>query len=137
MDKNKQPGINFIGIMLVQEKLWRDYNIPDELEISFDIEMTWDEQGGEYATELTSLLLLLYKEKPVLTLESKFVGLFSIEPEAENMNIEDFIKSHSAGLMFPYIREHISAITQKAGVHPVLLPPVNIMALLKKSEENN
>ena len=42
--------------------------------------------------------------------------------------------SHSPALMFPYIREHISAVTQKAGVKPVLLAPVNVLAMLKDAK---
>ncbi|XZK49641.1 protein-export chaperone SecB (plasmid) [Clostridium perfringens] len=32
--------------------------------------------------------------------------------------------------MFPYIREHITSVTQKAGIQPIVLPPINIRALL-------
>lgn len=135
MDINKQPGISFDGIMLVKEEFWRDYSIPDELDIFFNVEMNWNEQEDDYVTELISTLHLLNEDKKVLTLESTFVGIFSIEPGAENMPLKQFIENHSAALMFPYIREHISSITQKAGVQPVLLPPINIMAFIKDSEK--
>ncbi|MGI6649727.1 MAG: protein-export chaperone SecB [Bacillota bacterium] len=34
--------------------------------------------------------------------------------------------------MFPYIREHISTVTQKAGVKPVLLAPINVLAIRRR-----
>lgn len=37
--------------------------------------------------------------------------------------------------MFPYIREHISTVTQKAGIKPVLLAPINVLAMLRETEE--
>jgi len=51
------------------------------------------------------------------------------------MNMERFMENHAPALMFPYIREHIAMVTQKAGVKPVLLPPVNIFALMETIEE--
>lgn len=138
MNKDKQPGINFDAIMLVKESFWRDYDFPDELSVSFDIEMHWSKQSDHTcAVELIFNLDLLNGEKEVLTLESTFVGLFSIEDEAENMDIEYFIENHAPGIMFPYIREHITTITQKAGVKPVLLPPINLVALLKQSAKTD
>lgn len=134
MDKNKQPGISFDGIMLVKESFWRDYNIPDEPTVAFNIEMNWNEQDGDYAVELITTLILLDGDSKVLTLASTFIGIFSTISSAENMPAEQFLENHSAGLMFPYIREHISTITQKAGIRPILLPPLNIISLIKEQK---
>ena len=30
MDKAKQPGIKFNGIILVEEEFWRDYDVPED-----------------------------------------------------------------------------------------------------------
>lgn len=136
MDKNKQPGISFNSIMLVKEGFWRDYDVPEETIPDFNIGFGWSVQENNYIVELSTSLRLLHQEQEKLKLDSTFIGVFSVIDNNENMNIEEYIKSNSAALMFPYIREHISTITQKAGIRPVLLPPINVVALIKKSENN-
>lgn len=133
MDKTKQPGINFNGILLVEEKFWRNHEVPDNPEILFDIEMNLNIQEENCNTQLISTLIMKNETEEVLKLESTFVGLFSINKENENMDMEHYLKNNSPALMFPYIREHIAMITQKSGVGPVLLPPMNIIALINKN----
>ncbi len=129
MDKDKQPGINYDGIILVEEKFWRDYEVPDGSEIKFDINVSKNNIGREYNVEIESILKLIYEDKEVLSIESTFVGFFSVIEGKENMDIESFIKYNAVSFMIPYIREHISSITMKSGINPILLPPMNIYAL--------
>lgn len=132
MDKNKQPGISFNSIMLVKEEFWRDYSVPEETTPDFNIGLGWSVQESNYIVELTTSLRLLHEDKEKLKLDSTFIGVFSIIEDNENMNIEEYIKNNSVALMFPYVREHISTITQKSGIKPVLLPPINVIALIKQ-----
>lgn len=135
MDKTKQPGINFDAIILVEEKFWRNHDVPDNPDLLFNVEMNLNIQEESCNTQLITTLIMKNEEKEVLKLESTFVGLFSINKENENMDMERYLKNNSPALMFPYIREHISAITQKSGVGPVLLPPINILALINQKNE--
>lgn len=134
MDKNKQPGISFDSIMLVKEEFWRDLDVPANSTPDLQIQMEWGKQDDNYIVELNSVLNLQHEEIDKLKLSFTFVGVFSVIEDCENMNIVDFIKDNSAAIMFPYIREHISTVTQKAGVMPILLPPINVIALLNKSD---
>lgn len=135
MDKDKQPGISFDSIMLVKEDFLRGYNVPEDSTPSFEVGMSWDINGSNYIVSLSTVFKLMYEEEEVLKLESEFVGLFSIVKSSSNMDIEQYVKNNSAALMFPYIREHISAITSKSGIKPVLLPPINILALVKNLDK--
>lgn len=132
MDKAKQPGIKFNGIILVEEEFWRDYDVPEDSAVHFNLEAGSNKTPSDYNVEVSSTLVLIKEDKEVLTLRSKFVGFFSIIEEQENMDIEEYIKNNSVALMFPYIREHISAVTIKSGVNPIFLPPINVVALFKK-----
>lgn len=134
MDKTKQPGIEFNGIILVKEEFWRDYDVPRDSKIHLDLEAGNIEMQGDYSVEVNSTLILTKEDKEVLTLKSKFIGFFSTVKGKENMDIEEYVKYNSVALMFPYIREHISAITVKSGIEPIFLPPVNVVALLEKNE---
>lgn len=135
MDKTKQPGIKFDGIILAKENFWRDYSVPEDAISNLSINVKYNNQGENWLTEFSFLLRLMDQETEVLRLDSTFIGFFSIVKGEENMSMEQFIQNHSPGLMFPYIREHISTVTQKAGVKPVLLAPINVLAMLRETEE--
>jgi preprotein translocase subunit SecB len=72
----------------------------------------------------------------VLRLNSTWVGLFSIDEPFKNMDMEYYLKNNSSALMIPYIREHISAITLKSGVGAILLPPINVLALIQNVKDS-
>ncbi|HHV46117.1 MAG TPA: hypothetical protein GXX53_04360 [Tissierellia bacterium] len=135
MDKSKQPGIRFDGIILAEENFWRDYSIPKDSKIDLHFSAENHIEGKKATVEVTSYLRLIYEEKEVLKLESKFVGFFSEIEGQENMNIEDYIKNNSVALIFPYIREHIHMITAKSGIKPIMLPPINLRAMLNTEKD--
>ncbi len=122
---------------MAKEEFWRDYSVPEEAIPDMSVNVNWNNQGDNWVTEFSFSLRLIHEETQVLQLDSTFVGFFSVIEGEENMNIERFVQNHSPALMFPYIREHIAAVTQKAGVKPVLLAPVNVLAMLKEAEERN
>ena len=90
-------------------------------------------EEGNSNTQLIATLTMKNEEKEVLKLESTFIGIFSVDRENKNMDMEHYLKNNSPALMFPFIREHIATITQKSGVGPVLLPPINILALINQN----
>jgi preprotein translocase subunit SecB len=52
------------------------------------------------------------------------------------MSFEEFTSINAPALIFPYIREHITAITQKAGIKPIIIQPINFVALAKERENS-
>ena len=70
-------------------------------------------------------------EESPFFMEVTIIGEFSTDEE----KFEDFV-INSVSLLFPYLRAHISTVTSISGVDPVIIPAVNIMDLLKESEEN-
>lgn len=135
MDETKQPGISFDNIALVKEDFWRDYDVPANSRVNFKVGISTSQDGDNYFTQLTFNVSLTAEEKEVCKINTVWVGFFSVVDGHENMDINYYMKENSAALMFPFIREHIAAITQKAGIKPIYLPPINIRALLKKSEK--
>lgn len=139
MDLNKQPGISFKAIILINENFRRlpDAPIDSEIKVHFNFSAQKNEGNDDYYAELKTTLKMLHKESKVevLSLECVFLGVFSCMQGEENMDMDSFIKNSCPALMFPYIREHISTVTQKAGIKPVLLAPINIIALLNKEEK--
>ncbi|OMH22066.1 hypothetical protein AC231_04730 [Clostridium pasteurianum] len=137
MDKDKQPGISFDGILLSKESFYRVPSMPDKLKIDLNFSMVLNSLNSSFSNELkTNLICLSNENEEVLKFEFTFVGIFSVVDGEENMDIKNFMEHNSPAIMFPYIREHITSVTQKSGINPILLPPINIIALTKNVENN-
>ena len=136
MDKTKQPGISFDGIILVEEKFWRDYQIPEDSSIDLEFQANNNIEKSSGTVEVYANFKLVKDEKSFLTLDLKFIGFFSVIGDEENMDIKEFIENNSLALMFPYIREHITNITSKSGIKPIVLPPINLRAVTNKEHSN-
>lgn len=134
MDKSKQPGISFDGIILVENKFWRHHNVPNDAKIDIKFEAANNISENNATVEVYTILNMKSEEKDVMKLDCKFVGFFSVIEYSKNMDIKDYIINNATALMFPYIREHISSITGKAGMNPILLPPLNLRAILNKDD---
>lgn len=52
-------------------------------------------------------------------------GLFEKIGESKLEDLEQFGRINGAAIIFPYIREHLSNLSSKAGLGLILLPPVN------------
>lgn len=132
MDKTKQPGINFDGIILVEEDFWRDYLVPEELAIDLDFSTNNSLEKDRAIVEVITNLKLIEDKEVFIRLDFKFVGFFSIREGNSNMSMESFISNNALALMFPYIREHVMSVTSKSGIKPVILPPINLNAMINE-----
>ena len=133
MDTNKQPGINFGGIILVKEEFERDTSIGSELETNVGFGISANESDGTYFVELETTIKLMEDGVNKVSLIFKHVGMFSVDGDSANLPMDDFLKYNAPAIMFPFVREHVSSITTKAGIPTVLLPPMNIVAMINQS----
>lgn len=62
----------------------------------------------------------------------KMVGIFECIGESQLKDYDTFGKINGAAIVFPYIREHITNLSLKAGLGPIILPPVNFTHQQKK-----
>lgn len=53
------------------------------------------------------------------------LGVFRKIGESKVADLEKFGRINGAAIIFPYIREHLSNLSQKAGIGLILIPPAN------------
>lgn len=53
------------------------------------------------------------------------VGIFEKIGETKLEDLEQFGNINGAAIIFPYIREHLTNLSAKAGIGQIILPPVN------------
>lgn len=133
MNKNQQPGIAFDAILLAKMNFERKPYLKEDLEIEVNFTAKRSNDGKKGSVEIKTDLQLKKEDETFVNLTLVHVGVFSVT-NTPNMPLEQFLEFNAPALIFPYIRKEISSITCSAGLAPVVLPPMNIIAMIKQSE---
>ena len=57
------------------------------------------------------------------------VGLFSVSSSTEKMK-DTLLEKNAIAIMFPYLRAQVTLLSSQPGMNPIIIPPINIIALL-------
>jgi preprotein translocase subunit SecB len=151
MDTNKQPGIVVNKIRLYKSEFFlSDIFFTTKTErgkgIKFHLDKEKDDSGNltgnlRFGVSIKENV----EEKTVLFIKVIFQGEFRYENNEEiNLDMESFLNSNAPAIIYPFIRSHISNLTIQAGMPAIVLPILNLPAImsdmikneLKKSAEN-
>ena len=134
MDVTKQPGIE-IGQIVVERAHFEhreDYlgldpstnagTLPLSLTTSYALAL--DGQQAAIRLELTTDRT----KRPLYVVEIVIVGIVRVKPGEANMPLHQYAAAHGAGLLFPFVREVVAALTGRGRFGPVWLHPVNFIA---------
>ena len=136
MDKRKQPGITFNSIALKKLNFERNCEggIKDlsgnlSLNITATKKISEDKKGLliELKIETTHK-----SEDYPYSFDLEIEGIFSIKSPENFPDLEKFAEINASAILFPYAREVITNITTKSGCPPLILPPMNLIAMLKQ-----
>lgn len=99
----------------------------NELEVTFSISI-----GTNIAkTDEKKVSVRISGEKrDEYTFEIQASGFFSYEGDAS----DTIIQQNAVAIVMPYIRSEVSILTAQPGVEPVVLPPFNIVEMMKESK---
>lgn len=116
--------LKLVDLMIVESSFSRtEKEIQDaalEMEIEKDIQKQSEDQY-----EIT-LAVRLKEKNNQINIYVKSKAHFTTQQENTNL-----IKKNTIAIIFPYVRSHISSITSQPGMMPIVLPPMNIAAMLK------
>lgn len=132
MDKTKQPGIICNSVFLVESVFKRQPEIPGNLNVDLQLEV--NNSIAEDSSSLSSEVIITVNnpESPIYA-KVNYVGIFTIN-DAPNLDIKEFADCNAPAIIFPYIREEIHNRMIKAGIPMIILPPINIKALVDASK---
>lgn len=77
------------------------------------------------------------KDVAVFSLKVEIRGIFKFQEEQEQIDPDDlkkWIEINSLYLLFPYLREQVYSLTQKAGFNPTILPLITLPGTPKKEK---
>ena len=108
----------------------KEIKTPCNVTVGFNVKNNLDKEKRTLTTVLIGTLKT-QTEPELFTLEVTVEGVFEGD---NNEDLEKFSHVHAPAHLFPFIREIIANTTMRAGIPPVLLPPVNLVATKISSE---
>ncbi|RAJ04072.1 preprotein translocase subunit SecB [Chitinophaga skermanii] len=128
--QQKGSGYKIDNIFLVESTFSRQPHISFneggfDNQISIENEVS-DEEVSEskFTVSMTLEFKAVQNEEIAFQIRIKMVGLFEKAGDAV-LSEEAFKKVNAPAIIYPFIREHVSSLTLKAGIGTVLLPSVN------------
>lgn len=61
-----------------------------------------------------------------------YFGEFQLGNLPKGLSREGFMRNNAAAILFPYVRAAVADLTNRGGLGPLILPPLNVAALLSK-----
>ena len=126
-----------LNIILIESRFKRQPNIHFEEEgyhNNVDINLENQTSDNKIFITLTVDFKAGVGEKEDIEAMAKMLGVFEFE-EASQIPLKEFANINGPAIIFPFIREHIASCSVKAGINPILLPPINFVKLLKDKEK--
>lgn len=100
----------------------------NELEVSFSVSIGANISD---ATIKKVSVRITGEKKDEYTFEIQATGYF-----VYSGNVDDtIIQQNAVAIVMPYIRSEVSILTAQPGIEPVVLPPFNIIEMMKKSKK--
>jgi preprotein translocase subunit SecB len=78
-----------------------------------------------------------HQENVQVTVKVVIGGVFEMGDNPSLTDLDEFGRINGAAIIFPYIREHITNLSLKAGIQPIILPPINFTKNRKMSDLDN
>lgn len=112
----------------------RRIGTPEELQLG--ISLATRERGDDRAdVELTVRIEPDDEGQQPYAVTATYLGRFRFGDLPEGLEKESFVERNAAAIMLPFVREAISNLTSRGAYGPLLLPPINVVAMLDQERE--
>lgn len=119
------------SLTLIESNFKREAKIDfsdEEIKNSVDIDVQHAVNDNEIIVYLEVKLIGKLKRTKLFSFNTKYVGQFEKGDESI-LPVEKFVEANGPAIIYPFVREHIATTSLKAGMNPILLPPVNFVKL--------
>lgn len=77
-------------------------------------------------------------DEDTLRVYLQMVGYFKLDAEnIDDATAEQILKKNTVAIMFPYIRSQVSLITTQPAMVPIIMPPIDVNALVDNQNNIN
>lgn len=125
-----EPTIKNMSI-ITNEIAYQNNNLPDGyFEMIPNIRRTFgklNNGNNKYGVEFMVLIEDQPEHRSPINLRVRITGIFEIEGENCEDEINRFLKQQGVQIVYPYLRSLVSSITAGAMVPPIMLPIINVL----------
>ncbi|MEX2527490.1 MAG: protein-export chaperone SecB [Gemmatimonadota bacterium] len=138
MDIDRQPGISFDAVLL-RYALFEEREPPsperqEGLNLSFSSKSRMLGEGVERGEVILSVTVEPEGDNPPFRVQVSVSGLFGYQIGTDrNLELEEFLAQQAVALLLPYVREAVTNLTARTAFGPVIIPPVNVRAMLAEA----
>ena len=133
MENTKSPetGFRIEKILLLESSFSRVNNVIFGKEVNNDTHIHVDVNVKESVIIVNETVSFSqkYQDDEQVAIKVRMVGTFNVVGVTEITDYEGFGRINGAAIIFPYIREHVTNLSIKAGLGAIILPPVNFTAI--------
>ncbi len=130
-------GLKFERYEVDEVSFNRNQKLPegiDTWEIDFDVGAMVKTNEEKNKMKVNLQVVIFKKTKnPPFTMKVDIAGYFGT---MENIDIEKKYKANAIAILYPYLRAIVSTYTASANISPIILPAINVNAMLKEKEKN-
>ncbi|MBQ1916307.1 MAG: protein-export chaperone SecB [Lachnospiraceae bacterium] len=95
-----------------------------DLELNLSVDKSVEKR--KINTYRVTLVTNVYDNNENLRVSVTALSIF--ETDHENKYL---IESNAIAIIFPYVRSYITSLTTQPGMEPIVIPPINVLSLLK------
>lgn len=135
MDETKEAGIRVTGVVVEHlrfDDVPAGVERPKNLRYGFRIERRPGELAAEAVLHLT--ISAGEGETSPFVLDVSMAGRFEQDAADANLPMDTFLRVNGPALVLPFVRELVANITVRSRYGLVLLPTLNVVALVQRLE---
>lgn len=135
MEKDK---FKLLNIILIESSFKREPQIDFDNQdlhnnINIDVQNSTENSNILYVTVIMDFDTSVDNKK-FISSKIKMLGVFEFG-EKLPLSLDSFANINAPAIIFPFIREHLSNVSMKAGIQPILLPPINFVKLAEDKKK--
>jgi preprotein translocase subunit SecB len=126
--KDLESGFRIINILLLESSFNRVQNVVfnnPEIKQEVNVDVNVSVNGNTVGVAEQVIYKQIFNDIEQVTAVIKMAGVFEKSGDSP-LDLEQFGQVNGAAIIYPYIREHLSSLSAKAGLGLIFLPPVNL-----------
>ena len=134
---NSGSGFQIKNLILLESSFSRINNVVFDESVNNNFDINIEVGVNEKVITVTEEAILVQKFQDIeqFKFKVKMIGVFECIGDSLITNFDEFGRINGAAIIFPYIREHVTNLSLKAGIGAIFLPPVNFTKINKNDKQ--
>jgi preprotein translocase subunit SecB len=129
MENNNQleSGFRISNLVLLESNFLRESNVTfnnPEINQEINVEVGVNVEGNNVFVTEQVIFKQIFNDITEVSATIKMIGVFEKFGETP-LDLEEFGQVNGAAIIFPYVREHLTNLSARAGLGLIFLPPAN------------